>query len=114
MLSRKGLIALLIAAAVGTLIAACVSVGTVNCDAPRTGLFGEASPGQSVLLLLSVGAAASAFAFFAVPRWGRRQVPEALAMFFLVGIMGGVWFLISVAVFFAADFAHCPIGQISF
>jgi hypothetical protein len=69
------------------------------------GLWG-ASVGQSILLFVSVAAAAGAGASFALLRPGRRLYRAILPML----LVGGLWFIISWIVFFAAALGHCPIG----
>lgn len=108
---RRSAIALLIATAFATLIAACVSVGIERCGASsRSGLIGGTSFSESALLLLSAAAAVSAVAFILVPRLGQRDALAVFASAFLAAVVGGVWFVISMVAFYVAELGHCPIG----
>ena len=103
---RRMTAGLLLATALGTLIAACVSVGSEDCYAATrsAGLFHEASPSQWTLLYVSAVTATAAFAACA-GRAGR----QLLLVIVLALLAGGLWFLLGELVFLAADFSHCPV-----
>jgi hypothetical protein len=95
---------LLLAAALGTLIAASVSVGTQGCDmGTRTVWWWGATPAQAILLALSTAAAAGGGASVAARRGGHLY-----ALLWTLGV-GGIWFIISWTVFFGTVLQHCPI-----
>jgi hypothetical protein len=106
MTRRRMTAGLLLAAALGTLIAACVSVGIEDCLAAtrNAGPFHDASPSQATLLYLSTATATGAATAFAA-RAGRHL----LLVIVLALLAGGLWFLLSELVFLFPDLGHCPV-----